>query len=295
MSDKNAHVINKPKLQLDKKEQKKPKFWGLNASPGSILTWILGAIPFIFMITIYTHFEQARHIENPDDKIMPKVSQMRDSMKELILEKDVRTEKYIFYTDTVASMTRLGLGVLLSTIIGLLVGLNMGMFKGLDSLLNPMVRVISIIPPLALLPILFITLGVEELGKVALIFIGTVPTIIRSVYEDTIKIPVEQRTKALTLNASQLQVVYTIVLPQIMPRLIDSVRLICGSAWLFLISAEAISATEGLGYRIFLVRRYLAMDVIIPYALWITALGFLIDFVLRKIIEKKYSWYSANK
>ncbi len=61
------------------------------------------------------------------------------------------------------------------------------------------------------------------------------------------------------------------VLPQIWPRLIDSLRLTLGSAWLFLIAAEAIASTEGLGYRIFLVRRYLAMDVILPYVVWITA------------------------
>ena len=54
-------------------------------------------------------------------------------------------------------------------------------------------------------------------------------------------------------------------MPQVLPRLIDTVRLALGAAWLFLIAAEAIAATEGLGYRIFLVRRYLAMDVILPY------------------------------
>ncbi len=63
------------------------------------------------------------------------------------------------------------------------------------------------------------------------------------------------------------------MLPQTWPRLIDSLRLTLGSAWLFLIAAEAIASTEGLGYRIFLVRRYLAMDVILPYVVWITLLA----------------------
>ena len=67
------------------------------------------------------------------------------------------------------------------------------------------------------------------------------------------------------------------MLPQILPRLIDSVRLEIGPAWLFLIAAEAIAADSGLGYRIFLVRRYLSMDVILPYVAWITLLAFLMD------------------
>ena len=54
-------------------------------------------------------------------------------------------------------------------------------------------------------------------------------------------------------------------------------RLALGPAWLFLIAAEAIASESGLGYRIFLVRRYLAMDVILPYVAWITLLAFLID------------------
>ena len=64
------------------------------------------------------------------------------------------------------------------------------------------------------------------------------------------------------------------VLPQVLPRLLERLRLALGAAWLFLIAAEAIASTEGLGYRIFLVRRYLAMDVILPYVVWITLLAF---------------------
>ena len=73
-----------------------------------------------------------------------------------------------------------------------------------------------------------------------------------------------------------------VVLPQLL-RLLTSLRLLLGSAWLFLISAEAISSTAGLGYRIFLVRRYMAMDVIIPYVLWITLLAWLMDLALRQL------------
>jgi NitT/TauT family transport system permease protein len=81
-----------------------------------------------------------------------------------------------------------------------------------------------------------------------------------------------------------------VVLPQVMPRLIQCVRLGLGPAWLFLIAAEAIASTEGLGYRIFLVRRYLAMDVILPYVVWITILAFLIDWALRSAGRRAFPW-----
>ena len=80
------------------------------------------------------------------------------------------------------------------------------------------------------------------------------------------------------------------VLPQVLPRLIAGVRLSLGPAWLFLIAAEAIAATEGLGYRIFLVRRYLAMDIILPYVAWITLLAYIADWILRWITQHGFSW-----
>ena len=94
------------------------------------------------------------------------------------------------------------------------------------------------------------------------------------------ELPREQLIKAQTLGASTWQIALRVVLPQILPRLIDSLRLQLGPAWLFLIAAEAIASDSGLGYRIFLVRRYLAMDVILPYVAWITLLAFA-DGLLR--------------
>jgi NitT/TauT family transport system permease protein len=85
-----------------------------------------------------------------------------------------------------------------------------------------------------------------------------------------------------------------VVLPQMWPRLIDALRLVLGSAWLFLIAAEAIASTEGLGYRIFLVRRYLAMDVILPYVAWITLLAFTMDWLLRLLRAKAFAWASVG-
>ena len=100
-----------------------------------------------------------------------------------------------------------------------------------------------------------------------------------------------QAIKAQTLDATSWQIAIRVVLPQVLPRLIDAVRLSLGAGWLFLIAAEAIASTEGLGYRIFLVRRYLAMDVILPYVIWITLLAFLFDYLLRLVNRRLFPWY----
>jgi NitT/TauT family transport system permease protein len=150
-------------------------------------------------------------------------------------------------------------------------------------------------PPLALLPILFIVMGLGEASKIALIVIGTVPVLVRDLAMRVSELPREQFLKAQTLGASTWQIALRMVLPQMLPRLVDSLRLQLGPAWLFLIAAEAIAADAGLGYRIFLVRRYLSMDVILPYVAWITLLAYLSDAALRWVQNRAFPWFAAAR
>jgi NitT/TauT family transport system permease protein len=129
-----------------------------------------------------------------------------------------------------------------------------------------------------------------------LIVIGIAPFLMRDLQLRIEEIPNEMLVKAQTLGLSSWQIVTRVVVPQMLPRLIDGVRLSLGPAWLFLISAEAIAAEQGLGYRIFLVRRYLAMDVILPYVAWITLLAFAMDLALRRLNRRAFPWlYTARE
>jgi len=268
---------------------------GLHAQVSPRVSWLLAVLPFLILLGVYFTASHLRLEENPQDKLLPGLGKMLDAISRMALQPDTRTGQYLLWTDTWASLARLFTGVASAALVGLLLGLNMGLLPRVRALLSPIVTVVSMIPPLAILPIIFISFGVDELAKIMLIFIGVFPVITRDIFLAVEKVPREQITKALTLGASQLAVIYRIVLPQIMPRLIDAARLSLGSAWLFLIAAEAIAATGGLGYRIFLVRRYLAMDIILPYVLWITLLGFLMDYGLRRLIVWRYRWSLGDR
>jgi NitT/TauT family transport system permease protein len=130
---------------------------------------------------------------------------------------------------------------------------------------------------------------------VVLIVFGVAPFLVRDLSLAVTALPSEQMVKAQTLGASTWQVAIRVVLPQIMPRLIEAVRLSLGPAFLFLIAAEAIAADVGLGYRIFLLRRYLAMDTILPYVAWITLLAYIIDFALARIARRSFPWAYAEE
>jgi len=276
-------------------EFRHPKFFGFAAKPSGRLKIFLVSLPFILTLALYITASEIRHADNPGDKILPTFSQMGDAVYKMAVDIDPRTGERLMLSDTAASLKRILIGMFAASLLGLLIGLNMGLFPGVESLSSSFITFIAIIPPLAILPILFIVFGVDEFAKIMLIFIGTFPLICRDIYLTVKKIPQEQITKALTLGASQFQATYGIIMPQVIPKLIDTTRLSFGAGWLFLIAAEAIVSDAGLGYRIFLVRRYLAMDIIIPYVLFITFLGFVIDWTLRKFVAWRYSWYVKTR
>jgi NitT/TauT family transport system permease protein len=211
-------------------------------------------------------------------------------MHHYAFEEDERSGDILFWADTSASLKRILTALAISAIIGVALGLTMGVIPYIRVTLTPFVAAVSLIPPLALLPILFIVAGLGELAKVLLIIIGVAPIMVRDLALRVAELPPEQIIKAQTLGASTWQLILRIVMPQLWPRLIDALRLSLGSAWLFLIASEAIASTDGLGYRIFLVRRYLAMDVILPYVAWITLLAFAMDALLRWVRAKAFAW-----
>jgi len=266
----------------------------INQHPGRAGTLMLSAMPFILVVAAYLYYSNARLAENPGDKLLPAPVTIVATVRRLAFEEDERSGEYLLWNDTRASLQRLLTALAISALVGLSFGVAIGVLPYLRAALAPFVAAVSLLPPLAVLPILFIAVGLGELAKITLIIIGVAPVIARDLSMRAAELPGEQIIKAQTLGASTWQLVLRVVLPQMWPRLVDALRLTLGSAWLFLIAAEAIASTEGLGYRIFLVRRYLAMDVILPYVAWITLLAFTMDGALRRLRAKTFAWAAAG-
>ena len=251
---------------------------------------LLGSLPILLLVLLYLVLAAQRHAANPLDKILPLPGGMAKGMAALLFQADQLTGQLIFWADTLASLQRLGLGLGIATLAALMVGLVLGVLPPVRATFGPLVTGIAVIPPVALLPILFIALGLGETAKVALIVIGIMPVMVRDLAAHVAALPREQIVKAQTLGASSWQIMIRVALPQAMPRLLHAMRLALGPAWVFLISAEAIASDVGLGYRIFLVRRYLSMDVIIPYVAWIALLAIAMDVALTMLSRRAFPW-----
>jgi NitT/TauT family transport system permease protein len=267
----------------------------LIGSPLSSTTRLaLGVVPIVLLAVLYAYFSWKRHEENPMDRLMPNLTQLKTGLTE-ITSRDKRTEQIWLLVDTQASLERLARGMGWGLGIAAVLGLLMGVFSTVHALLSPVVTALAKVPPLALLPIIFIFLGVDESSKIVLLALGIAPTLTNDIALTARGIPRNSIVKAFTLGASTTEVVLKVILPQILPRILDSIRLTIGPAWIFLIAAEAIASDSGLGYRIYVVQRQLAMNVIVPYVLWIAVLGMIMDYGLAALSRWGFPWAHVPK
>jgi NitT/TauT family transport system permease protein len=276
----------------------------IDASPNRLTTWTLSWFLFAAGISLYFYTSHNRHVENPEDKVVPSLHQLSQGMTDAFLKPDSEQEDAgpadaslvrrfftsMLWTDTVASSKRFAWSMLL-LIPAVLLGLHMGMFPVIGQFFLRFILFFDKIIALSVLPILFIAFGIDELSKVMLIVIGVTPTIILDSFNLTKSVPPEQIVKGFTLGAHDFGVTYRIVLKQIMPRILNSIRLNLKSIMLFLFAGEMIASQDGLAFRIALLRRHMGMNVIIPYVLWVALLLFLVDLTMRVANKKLHPWF----
>jgi NitT/TauT family transport system permease protein len=267
--------------------------------------WTLSWFLFAAGIISYFWISSNRHRENPDDRVMPTLTQMGHAFATAALkpaEDDEVTpgadrqslaaqlRNSMLWKDTSATGRRFLISLAL-LVPAVLLGLHMGMLPYVGTFFLRFVLFFDKIVALSLLPILFIAFGIDELAKVMLIVVGVAPTIILDAFHLTRSVPREQIVKGFTLGASDFSVTYRIVLKQILPRVLNSIRLNLKAVMLFLFAGEMIASQDGLAYRIALLRRHMGMDTIIPYVLWVALLLFLVDASMRLMNRKMHPWF----
>jgi NitT/TauT family transport system permease protein len=278
----------------------------IHAKPGRAATCLLSWALFAGGIALYLYVAHARHLDNPEDRVTPTLTQMTHGIVNAALrpadDDELQTaggsvwEQFrgsMLWKDTKATGRRFFSGMLL-LVPAVFLGLHMGLFPYAGAFFLRFVLFFDKIVALSLLPILFIAFGIDELSKVMLIVIGVTPTIILDTFNLTRAVPNEQVVKAFTLGAGDFDVAYRVVLKQILPRVLNSIRLNLKAIMLFLFAGEMIASTDGLAYRIALLRRHMGMDVIIPYVLWVALLLFLVDFAMRRTNRLLHPWFRES-
>jgi NitT/TauT family transport system permease protein len=268
------------------------KLFSFNLELTKRQTFLLGLIIPVLLCITYTIFSEMAYAENARQKLLPSFAKIGEAFISLTTDSDARIEMPLLWYDTATSMTRLMIGIVASAVSGLALGLAVGLFPLLRALLNPTLTFLANINPMAILAILFMIFGTGNESKVALIMFGFVPIIIATIVLSIEGIPQQQFIKASTLGANQFQTIYTLIIPQLMPRLINIIRSNIGYIWVFIIAAESLAGTDGIGYRIAKFKRKMAMDDILIYVMWVSVIGYAMITACNFSVKRFYPWFN---
>ena len=186
------------------------------------------------------------------------------------------------------------LRVLLGLIFGIIIGVPLGLFMGLNrfakGFFDPLIELYRPVPPLAWAPLIISILGIDNTGKVFLLFMVSLSIMIISARAGASGTQLSKIHAAHSLGASKKQILRYVIFPNSLPEILTGIRVAVGMCWGTLVAAEFLAGTTGIGFVENVAKKYFQYEVI-----WITIfimgmLGLLFDVTLRKIIDKTIPW-----
>lgn len=193
-----------------------------------------------------------------------------------------------------SSLVVINLGFFLSSIIAIPLGILMGSFRVVQSALEPVVNFTRYLPVTSMIPLLILWIGIGIEQKIAVIFIGTFFQQLVMFADVSARVPDELFNAAYTLGAKKRQVVTRVLLPATLPGVIDTLRVTMGWAWTYLVVAELVASSSGLGYMSMQAMRGLHADLIFVAILVIGLLGLVTDMIFRWIKKVALPWAQSR-
>jgi ABC-type nitrate/sulfonate/bicarbonate transport system permease component len=195
-------------------------------------------------------------------------------------------------SNTLASLRRLALGMLLGGVPALLLGLAMGISRPLRAAIDPLVSATYPIPKSAILPLVLLIFGLGEMSKVVMVALGAfypilINTVLGVVNLDRIYLDVGHN-----FRAGKWQVFRTIALPGALPSIMAGVKLAAGMGLILIAISEMVAANDGIGFMIWNAWQVLTVDTMYVGLLVIAVLGFIFSVVLDEIERRLIPWKS---
>jgi NitT/TauT family transport system permease protein len=244
------------------------------------LYFILALSSFAFFLIIWSILTYGRFV---DPLFLPSPGRVFQAGVDLFSELG-------FTTDILNSVYRVMMGFVVAAIIGVPIGLIMGTFKVAEAFTEPVVGFIRYMPASAFIPLFILWLGIGDIEKIAIIFVGSffqlvlmVAVVAKNVHKDMLE-------TAYTLGAKRFQVIRKVLLPASLPGIVDTLRIIVGWAWTYIIVAELVASASGIGYMIISSQRMLRTGNIIFGILTIGMLGLITDFFFKWLYNRLFPW-----
>lgn len=204
-------------------------------------------------------------------------------------------EEGIFWLDIRVSFYRILMGFLISAAFAIPIGVLMGTSKTWKAFWEPLVGFVRYMPAVAFIPLSILWFGTSDLQKFFILFLGIFFQAVIMIADNCKSVNKSLVEVGLTLGLSKMEVVKDIVVRAALPGIWDTLRTIWGWAWTYLVVAELVAASEGIGFRIMQSQRYLATDAIILGILVIGLLGLITDLIFAFLAKKFFPWREVEK
>ncbi|MBD2079650.1 ABC transporter permease [Leptolyngbya sp. FACHB-17] len=225
---------------------------------------------------------------NIDSKFLPSPAKVLEAFGRLWSTREL-------LKDTIASLWRVGVGFLFAALLSIPVGILMGSFPSIRALLEPLFGLVRYMPAPAFIPLLILYQGVDEEPKITLIFLGTF-FFNSLMVMDTVKfVPKDLIEATYMLGGNRRAALTQVILPHVLPGILDACRINLAAAWQLVIVSELIAATEGLGRRISVAGRFLRTDEIFAGLIVIGVIGLTFDLLFQYLLRVTCKWASQKR
>ena len=192
------------------------------------------------------------------------------------------------------STLRISVAFVIATAVAVPLGILMGSFEPINRLIDPIMAPLRYMPISAFIPLTILWFGIGELQKIAFLFLGVFVYLLPVVISAIRAVPEELVQTARTLGAGRLQVITTVLVPAAMPDIFDSFRVMNAISWTYVILAEFVNTTRGLGYLIKLAGDRIKTSEMFAGVIIIGVIGLCTDALIRGAGKLLFPWREGN-
>lgn len=186
------------------------------------------------------------------------------------------------WKDIFISVYRIVVSFAAACAIAIPLGIIMGSFRVAESFFNPFVMAWRYLPAPSFIPILLMWFGTGDVPKLALLFIGVVFFLITIIMDYTKSVGSELLETAMTLGGNRWQILWTVIVPAVMPNILIAMRQMLAVSWTYLVIAEIVASSTGIGAMMMRTKRFLHTDHIMAGIVVIGFLGLFCDFIFKQ-------------
>lgn len=256
-------------------------FGDASAVTGSRFWSVVSVITLIFLWYLSTRFEWTSPI------FWPSMTAVKDQLFTLTQD---GYRNFLLWEHVGWSVFRVFAGLFFGCLVGIPLGFAMGLNNFVRAWFDPIVEFMRPVPPLALIPLVILWFGIEEVSKIVLLFLAALWIMVIAARSGVSGVRLSKVHAAYSLGASKWQVLRNVILPNALPEIFIGIRVALGVCWGTVVAAELVAAERGIGMVIATAQTFFSTDIVVLGIIIIGIIGYVIDILMRMLEDRLVPW-----